>query len=87
VSIAANEGEDILQKIVDQGRTMGTFYAHGKLLMLLQHSQQEGYFILQAFLLMGKVCMAGFLLQITRIMSLQTTMTAAQHIGRGGNDL
>ncbi|OTQ89564.1 terminase [Bacillus subtilis subsp. subtilis] len=30
VSIAANEGEDILQKIVDQGRTMGTFYAHGK---------------------------------------------------------
>ncbi|ASB93433.1 phage baseplate upper protein [Bacillus subtilis] len=30
VSIAANEGEDILQKIVDQGRSMGTFYAHGK---------------------------------------------------------
>ncbi|MGQ8924008.1 BppU family phage baseplate upper protein [Bacillus halotolerans] len=30
VSIAANEGEDILQKIVDKGRTMGTFYAHGK---------------------------------------------------------
>ncbi|TII14749.1 hypothetical protein C6Y43_14000 [Bacillus subtilis] len=30
VSIAANEGEDILQKIVDQGRAMGTFYAHGK---------------------------------------------------------
>ncbi|RPK14312.1 hypothetical protein EH5_00937 [Bacillus subtilis] len=30
VSIAANEGEDILKKIVDQGRTMGTFYAHGK---------------------------------------------------------
>uniref|UniRef100_UPI00403F771F terminase n=1 Tax=Bacillus sp. FSL M8-0071 TaxID=2921567 RepID=UPI00403F771F len=30
VSIAANEGEDILQKIIDQGRGMGTFYAHGK---------------------------------------------------------
>ncbi|WP_345805902.1 BppU family phage baseplate upper protein [Bacillus subtilis] len=30
VSIAANEGEDILQKIVDQGRSMGTFYANGK---------------------------------------------------------
>lgn len=30
VTIAANEGEDILQKIVDQGRSMGTFYSHGK---------------------------------------------------------
>lgn len=30
VTIAANEGEDILQKIIDQGRGMGTFYAHGK---------------------------------------------------------
>ncbi|WP_167376473.1 BppU family phage baseplate upper protein [Bacillus atrophaeus] len=30
VSTLAYEGEDILQKIVDQGRTMGTFYSNGK---------------------------------------------------------
>ncbi len=30
VSFAVNEGEDMLQAIVNRGRSMGTFYANGK---------------------------------------------------------
>lgn len=54
VSIAANEGEDILQKIVDQGRTMGTFYAHGKALNAPSTVSTRGIFHLTGLASDGK---------------------------------
>ncbi|WEZ02574.1 BppU family phage baseplate upper protein [Bacillus subtilis] len=54
VSIAANEGEDILQKIVDQGRTMGTFYAHGKAINAPSTFSTRGIFHLTGLASNGK---------------------------------
>ncbi|WP_345806133.1 hypothetical protein [Bacillus subtilis] len=54
VSIAANEGEDILQKIVDQGRTMGTFYAHGKAVNAPSTFSTRGIFHLTGLASNGK---------------------------------
>lgn len=54
VSIAANEGEDILKKIVDQGRTMGTFYAHGKAINAPSTVSTRGIFHLTGLASDGK---------------------------------
>ncbi|AII38063.1 BppU family phage baseplate upper protein [Bacillus subtilis] len=54
VSIAANEGEDILKKIVDQGRTMGTFYAHGKAINAPSTVSTRGIFHLTGLASNGK---------------------------------
>ncbi|MCY9060990.1 BppU family phage baseplate upper protein [Bacillus inaquosorum] len=54
VSIAANEGEDILQKIVDQGRTMGTFYANGKAVNAPSSYSTRGIFHLTGLSSEGK---------------------------------
>ncbi|AOL97971.1 SPBc2 prophage-derived uncharacterized protein YomR [Bacillus subtilis] len=54
VSIAANEGEDILKKIVDQGRTMGTFYAHGKAINAPSTASTRGIFHLTGLASDGK---------------------------------
>lgn len=54
VSIAANEGEDILQKIVDQGRTRGTFYAHGKAINAPSTVSTRGIFHLTGLASNGK---------------------------------
>nr|WGE05873.1 hypothetical protein P5640_07940 [Bacillus subtilis] len=54
VSITAYEGEDILQKIVDQGRTMGTFYAHGKAVNAPSTFSTRGIFHITALSSDGK---------------------------------
>lgn len=44
VSFAVNEGEDMLQAIVNRGRSMGTFYANGKAVNSPSTASTRGFF-------------------------------------------
>ncbi len=44
VSFAVNEGEDMLQAIIDRGRSMGTFYAHGKAVNSPSTASTRGFY-------------------------------------------
>lgn len=44
VSFAVNEGEDMLQAIVNRGRSMGTFYANGKALNSPSTASTRGFY-------------------------------------------
>ncbi|MCY7784328.1 MULTISPECIES: terminase [unclassified Bacillus (in: firmicutes)] len=44
VSFAVNEGEDMLQAIIDRGRSMGTFYANGKAVNSPSTASTRGFY-------------------------------------------